>query len=126
LRILIDMNLSPRWTETLEGTGFEARHWSAVGDGAASDREVFEWARRHDFTVLTRDLDFGRLLALTGARSPSVVLLRMHRVLPADLGIRLTDVLRRHATDLDRGAIIALDADSDRVHLLPLRRDSGS
>jgi len=81
---------------------------------------------RHDFRVLTRDLDFGRLLALTGDRSPSVVLLRMHRVLPADSGTRLIDVLRRHAADLERGAIIALSADSDRVHLLPLRRDSGS
>lgn len=87
-------------------------------------------ARRHDCMVLTRDLDFGRLLALTfaltGDRSPSVVLLRMHRVLPADSGTRLIDVLRRHAADLERGAIIALSADSDRVHLLPLRRDSGS
>ena len=35
--------------------GIEARHWSAVGDGAASDREVFQWARRHGFVLLTHE-----------------------------------------------------------------------
>ena len=68
------MNLSPRWVEALEGASIEARHWSTVGDGAASDREVFEWACRHGFVVLTHDLDFGRILALAESRSPSVVL----------------------------------------------------
>ena len=51
LTVLIDMNLSPRWVETLERAGIEARHWSAVGEGAASDRVVFDWARRHGCVV---------------------------------------------------------------------------
>ena len=38
MKLLIDMNLSPRWIEALTDSGIEARHWSTVGDGAASDR----------------------------------------------------------------------------------------
>lgn len=117
------MNLSPRWVDTLEGAGMEARHWSAVGDGAASDRVVFAWARQHGWVVLTHDLDFSRLLALTGARAPSVVLLRTHRLLPTDSGMMLINVLRRHAAEIKDGAIVVLDADRHRVRLLPLRRD---
>jgi predicted nuclease of predicted toxin-antitoxin system len=60
------------------------QHWSAIGDGRASDREIFEWASRNGFVVFTHDLDFGRLLALTGSAGPSVVLLRTLRILPTE------------------------------------------
>lgn len=55
MKVLVDMNLSPLWAEALGDAGIEARHWSAVGDSAASDREVFEWARRHGFIVSFQD-----------------------------------------------------------------------
>ena len=52
MKLLIDMNLSPQWIEALADAGIEAHHWSKVGDGAASDREVFQWAQRHGFVLL--------------------------------------------------------------------------
>lgn len=120
LKLLIDMNLSPRWIEALADAGIAARHWSKVGDGAASDREVFEWARRHGFVLLTHDLDFSRILALTGGRSPSVVLLRTHRLLPADSAAMLMQVLRQHAPEIETGAVVVVSPDRYRVRLLPL------
>jgi predicted nuclease of predicted toxin-antitoxin system len=51
LKILLDMNLSPVWVEALVEAGIEARHWSTVGDGRASDKEIFEWASRNGFVV---------------------------------------------------------------------------
>ena len=114
------MNLSPQWIEALADAGIEARHWSKVGDGAASDREVFRWARRHGFVLLTHDLDFSRILALAGGRSPSVVLLRTHRLLPADSVTVLVQVLRRHAAEIEAGAVVVVSADRYRVRLLPL------
>ena len=111
-----------------------SRRWNAraskpdtgatVGDGAASDREVFQWAGRHGFVVLTHDLDFGRILALAGGRSPSVVLLRAHRLLPAESTPMLVKVLRRHAADIAKGAVVVLSADQERVRLLPLQPNS--
>ena len=118
------MNLSPRWVEALEDAGIEAKHWSAVGDGAASDREVFQWARSHGFVVLTHDLDFSRILALAGGRSPSVIVLRTHRLLPADSATLLVRVLRQHAAEIEMGAVVVLSAARDRVRLLPLQPDS--
>ena len=118
------MNLSPRWVKAVARAGIEARHWSTVGDGAAPDHEVFQWARQHGFIVLTHDLDFSRILASVGGRSPSVVLLRTHRLLPAQSARMLISVLRRHEAVLERGAIVVLSADHDRVRLLPLQPDS--
>lgn len=115
------MNLSPRWIEALAEAGIEACHWSTVGDGAASDREVFQWARRYGFVLLTHDLDFGRILALAGGRSPSVVLLRTQRLLPSDSATMLVSVLRRHTAAIEAGAAVVVSPDRSRVRLLPLQ-----
>jgi predicted nuclease of predicted toxin-antitoxin system len=53
------MNLSPEWRPFLEENGFEAVHWSVIGDGNASDETIMQWARDHEHVVLTHDLDFG-------------------------------------------------------------------
>jgi len=33
MKLLVDMNLSPRWVAVLEGAGFVAAHWSTLGAG---------------------------------------------------------------------------------------------
>ena len=121
LKLLIDMNLSPRWVEALADVGIEARHWSTVGDGAASDREVFQWVRQHGFVLLTHDLDFSRILALAGSRSPSVILLRTQRLMPSDSATMLINVLRRLTAEIEEGAVVVVSPDNYRVRLLPLR-----
>jgi predicted nuclease of predicted toxin-antitoxin system len=34
-KVLVDMNLSPEWVPLLIGCGFEAIHWSTVGNPRA-------------------------------------------------------------------------------------------
>jgi hypothetical protein len=53
MKILLDMNLSPRWVETLQAEGWETLHWSQVGDPRASDDVIVGWARQHGFVVFT-------------------------------------------------------------------------
>jgi predicted nuclease of predicted toxin-antitoxin system len=45
MRILVDMNLTTRQVEYLNGAGHEACHWSPVGSASAKDREICEYAR---------------------------------------------------------------------------------
>ena len=80
------MNLAPRWCSFLISHGVDAVHWSEIGPPDADDVEIMERARREAFVVLTNDLDFGMLLALTQAASPSVVLLRGPKVLVSQIG----------------------------------------
>jgi hypothetical protein len=63
VKILIDMNLSPAWAETLKSAGFEADHWSTLGDIRAADSTILSWARSNGYVLLTHDLDFGAILA---------------------------------------------------------------
>jgi predicted nuclease of predicted toxin-antitoxin system len=54
MKILLDMNLSPRWVRFLEQEGFEAAHWSAVGDPRATDATIMSWAGKNGFVVFSR------------------------------------------------------------------------
>ena len=73
MKILIDMNLSPDWAAAFAAENIESVHWQAVGDPRAEDAVIMEYARGADYIVFTHDLDFGTLLALTQAESPSVI-----------------------------------------------------
>ncbi len=122
MKIVVDMNLPPNWVEELRREGFEATHWSMVGDPRASDLEIMAWARIHDRIVLTHDLDFGALLATTHAGGPSVIQLRARDVLAPTLRAQAISALRRFACDLESGALIVVDVARSRVRLLPIRR----
>jgi len=76
VKILIDVNLSPRWVEILSNHGFEAVHWTSIGDPRAPDAVLLCWAKVNDAVVFTHDLDFGAILAATGGSAPSVIQLR--------------------------------------------------
>jgi len=45
MKLLIDMNPSPRWVGVFEDAGFEALHWSDVGPLDAPDAEIMSFAR---------------------------------------------------------------------------------
>ncbi len=120
MKILIDMNLSPAWVETLGSNGHEAAHWSTVGDPRAPDSAILEWARSRSWVVLTHDLDFGAILAATGGSAPSVVQLRVQDLLSPTLEELVLSALETCAPQLATGALIVIDAYSRRVRLLPL------
>src|SRR5262245_7607246 len=116
------MNLSPGWVGFLRENGFEAVHWSTVGDPRASDTTIMAWARDNGWIVLTHDLDFSALLAATKAAGPSVVQLRTQDIMPESVGYDVLRVVRQHGAALEDGAIVTLDRASARVRVLPIRR----
>ena len=121
MRILIDMNLPPRWAKVFAAAGWEALHWSQVGAPTASDREIMAWARDNDYSVFTHDLDFSALLAATQGAGPSVIQVRTQNILPESIGKLVIDSLERFRSELDKGAIITIDPSRARVRILPLK-----
>ena len=121
VKVLLDMNLSPTWVGFLQREGFEAVHWSSVGDPRATDATIMEWARNAGSVVFTNDLDFSALLAAAGAVGPSVLQVRTQDVLPAAIGADVIRVLRMREDAIERGAIVTIDKVSARVKMLPIR-----
>ena len=123
MRLLIDMNLSPRWVEALEAAGFDSIHWSLVGAGDASDAQIMAYAKENDFVVLTHDLDFGAILASTRGDRPSVVQIRADDVSPEAICRHVAAALRQMRRELTVGALITIDPARTRVRVLPLRSE---
>lgn len=120
MKVVVDMNLSPRWIEVLEAEGHEAVHWSTVGAPDAPDREIMAWAQRGGYVVFTHDLDFTALLAASGAAGPSVLQVRAQDVLPEAIGAPVLQALRQFERELGAGALVSVDPSRARVRVLPL------
>jgi predicted nuclease of predicted toxin-antitoxin system len=120
MKVLIDMNLSPSWVQALEDRGFQALHWSSVGDGGAPDAVVLAWAKNNGYIVFTNDLDFGAILAITRAAAPSVIQVRTQDLSPVHLIDLVVRGLQQHEAALERGALISVDEQRLRSRVLPL------
>lgn len=120
MKLLIDMNLAPRWVAWLVQHGFQADHWSALGRSNAPDSEIMAYAATHHYVVITHDLDFGAILAATNAEKPSVVQIRAENVSPDVIGDRVVSALLKMKPELSAGALVTIDMVRDRVRVLPL------
>ncbi len=121
MKLIVDMNLSPRWVSMLAGAGIEAAHWSTLGTKDAPDSEIMAYASANDCVVLTHDLDFSAILAATHGEKPSVVQIRAEDVSPDVIGTQVIIALRQMATELEEGALLTVDPNRTRLRLLPLQ-----
>ena len=121
MKLLVDMNLSPKWAGFLAAAGFEARHWSALGSATAPDSEIMRHARDHDFVVLTSDLDFGTILAVTHGDKPSVVQIRSDDLTFESIGKQVVEALNQLADELKNGALVTIEPQRTRLRILPLQ-----
>jgi len=121
VKVLVDMNLPPSWIPLLERAGFEAVHWSTVGDPKSVDTTIMDWARERGYILFTHDLDFGSILASTGATGPSVIQARTQDVTPDHLGNLVINSLHQFEAILQAGATISVDEARMRSRILPLR-----
>lgn len=121
MKLLVDMNLSPRWARFLADAGIEAAHWSDLGAGDAPDAEIMAFARAQGYVVFTHDLDFSAILAATQGEKPSVVQVRSEDVSPEAIGEAVVAAVRQTAEDLAEGALLTVEPSRMRVRLLPLR-----
>ena len=121
MKLLVDMNLSPRWIGLLVDNGIEAAHWSTLGANNAPDTEIMTYASANGYVVLTHDLDFSAILAATHGEKPSVVQIRADDVSPDVIGLQVITALRQMASELADGALLTIEPNRTRMRLLPLQ-----
>lgn len=120
MKLLVDMNLSPDWVPLLVSHGWDASHWSQVGQGNAPDTELMNWAREHQRIILTQDLDFSQLLHVTSETGPSVVLLRMDNEFEPAARAHVCSAIALAEKALSQGALLTISANRVRLRHLPL------
>jgi len=120
MKLLVDMNLSPRWVHMLRDAGWDAVHWSTVGRSNELDAEIMRYAAQNGYTVLTHDLDFSAILAATHGERPSVVQVRTDDVSPNVVGAQVIAALRRTEPELETGALVTVGSGQIRIRMLPI------
>lgn len=120
MKVLVDMNLSPKWAAELQSKGIESTHWQAIGEATAADEIVLAWCAANGHILFTHDLDFGAILAASKGLAPSVVQLRAEDVSPESMLGQVVNALRQAEADLVQGALITIEPARHRIRLLPL------
>src|ERR1700685_3899498 len=120
MKLLVDMNLSPRWVDTLRDAGWDAVHWSSIGRGNEPDAEIMYYAAQNGYTVLTHDLNFSGILAAHHGDRPSVVQVRPDDVSPSMVGAQVIAALRNAEPELEAGALLTISSSRVRIRMLPI------
>ncbi|MBI5178344.1 MAG: DUF5615 family PIN-like protein [Nitrospinae bacterium] len=119
MRFLADMGVSLKVVAWLRSCGHDAVHLRDEGLQRLPNGDIFHKAIREDRMVLTFDLDFGEIAALSGARG-SVVVFRLHNTSAENVIGRLEDVLVHSRSALETGAIVLVEESRYRVRHLPI------
>jgi predicted nuclease of predicted toxin-antitoxin system len=123
MRWLIDNALSPELARLLNQSGHDAIHVTALNLGRASDRTLIAVADQDRRTLVSADADFGTLLALAAASSPSVLLFRGNAPRRPDSQHQMImQNADRLIPMLLEGAIVVMLKDTIRVRSLPITR----
>jgi len=122
MKFLADMGVSPRSVAFLRSLGIEAVYVHELGLDRLPDAQIVEKARSEGYIVLTHDLDFRELLALSGADLPSVVIFRLQSMRPPNVNRYLRVMLTEHRAALNEGAILSVTDSHIRVRRLPIER----
>ncbi len=126
MRLLADQDLYALTLDVLRGAGHDVIRSAAVVGARASDGEVLRAAVDADRLLVTRDLDFGRLVLADPPTRTGVLLLRIRaRTLDA-VHAELLRVLGGHTLDDLRGSIVVVEPGRHRVRRLVARDDDGS
>jgi predicted nuclease of predicted toxin-antitoxin system len=114
------MPLSPALARWLQGKGHDAVHAASLGLDRAPDAEILERALEQDRTVITADLDYPRLLALSAATGPSLILFRGGDWSEADVIARMDQVLRNLPDEEIAESILVVERNRLRKRRLPV------
>ncbi len=66
MKLLLDQNLSQKLVRELNPLFPDSRHVLDFELDKATDREIWDYARIHDFTIVSKDSDFKQLAFLLG------------------------------------------------------------
>ncbi len=122
MRFLLDMPVSALLLDVLQAHGHEGVHAYQIGKDRAPDEELLEIAQRESRVVITADLDFPRLMALSLAEGPGLILFRGGNYSDREMCDLLGRVLRKVPTETLEKSVCVVDRRRIRVTRLPLNR----
>ena len=120
MKTLLDMPVTPQLINVLKKYGHEGVHAYQIGKDRAPDIELLNLARLENRVIITSDLDFPRLLALSSASGPGIILFRGGNYSDNEMCDLLERVLESVPVDDLEKSICVVDHSRVRVTHLPI------
>jgi len=124
MKFLIDMPLSTGLALWLAQQGHNAIHAFDAGLARASDDAILEYAQREQQVIVTADLDYPRLLALTRAKGPGLILFRGGNYSEQEAVDRLRQAIETIFNEELSSSIVIIEKGRIRRRWLPLEPNS--
>src|ERR1700752_3148932 len=109
------MCMDVRVTTWLNSQGHDATHLRDEGLQRLPNGEILDKAIAESRLVVTFDLDFGEIVALSKGRKTGVILFRLRNTRTSFVVQRLSEVIADCADALARGAVVIVEETRQRV-----------
>lgn len=100
--------------------GHDVFHLRDRGLQKLPDDKILALAQVEQRIILTIDLDFAQLLAVSKQSLPSVILFRLGNENYDEINQRLIEVLKNCQQELETGAIVSVNNETFKVKKLPI------
>jgi predicted nuclease of predicted toxin-antitoxin system len=120
MNFLADMGVSMSTVFALRRLSHDVVHLRDQGLMRMEDPDIVKKAQQERRIVLTFDLDFGEIMALSGSASPSVILFRVRNQTPRVVTPRLLQVIQKCEAQLAAGAFVTVEDSGYRLRHLPI------
>lgn len=122
MKFLLNENISPSLAGKLSTIKLDSVHVKDVDLIGEPDIRIIEYAIVHDFTIITHDLDYSRIVSLSAKEKPSVITVRIDRINSEILFSLIKNNIDNLTPYLKKGALVTLEEDKIRFRLLPVER----
>jgi predicted nuclease of predicted toxin-antitoxin system len=120
MNFLVDMPISPEVARWLNEKGHDSVHASHVGLDRTKDKKIIEIAKEQNRIIITADLDFPQILALSGARTPGIILFRGGNYSESEMLSLIARVIERFSESELVNSISVVDRTKIRRIKLPI------
>ena len=120
MKFLADMPISPKTVNYLKSLGHDIYRINEKGLSKAKDHEIVELAIREQRTILTTDLDFSAIIAMSHKSTPSAIIFRLLDESYENINALLRNILPKVESEVVKGAIVIIEDDRYRIRELPI------
>jgi predicted nuclease of predicted toxin-antitoxin system len=120
MKLLLDQGLPRSAAALLHDMGLDTLHVADVGMSAAEDPDILRWASSEARTIVSIDSDFHSLLALSAAKTPSVIRIRIEGLKAPEAASLIIQIVSQFRSDLEQGAVVTVQPGRMRMRRLPL------
>ncbi len=119
MRFLADMCIDVRVVRWLNSHGHDATHLRDQDLQRLPNGDIFEKAIEESRVILTFDLDFGEIVALSKGRKTGVILFRLRNTRTDHVLQRLPNVISDCTDALAKGVVVIVEETRHRIREFP-------